>query len=92
MVQSSDGSSTGSSGDESENELTVWLDPIPFPDRKEKHMLDWLDGKKTYIVAIVAGALAAAKVLYPAFAVPEWVWIALGAFGLGFLRAGVEKK
>ena len=55
-------------------------------------ILEFLKGKKTYIVAAVAGVLAAAQVLYPGFAVPEWVWIALGAFGLGFLRAGVEKK
>ena len=75
-----------------EEEVAVWQNPIPFPDRKEGHMLDFLKGKKTYIVAAVAAVLAAARVLYPEFAVPEWVWIALGAFGLGFLRAGVDKK
>ena len=49
----------------------------------------WLDGKRTYLTAVTiltAGILAACGVQ-----VPEFVWAALAALGLGFLRAGVKK-
>jgi len=52
---------------------------------------DFFAGKKTYIMAIAAAALAAAQVIWPGFVVPEWAWIILAAIGLGFLRAGVSK-
>lgn len=49
----------------------------------------WLDGKRTYLTAgaiLVCGVLA-----YYEIAIPQYVWAALAALGLGFLRAGVKK-
>ncbi|MFO7959006.1 MAG: hypothetical protein R6X33_18120 [Candidatus Brocadiia bacterium] len=49
----------------------------------------WLDGKRTYLTAaviLVCGILTAYGV-----EVPDYVWAALAALGLGFLRAGVRK-
>ena len=49
----------------------------------------FLDGKKTYLTALailIVGILG-----YWQLEVPEFVWAALGALGLGFLRAGVNK-
>ena len=57
-----------------------------------KKLQELLSGKKTYITAAVVGGLAAAQVIWPEFTVPFWVWPILGALGLGFLRAGVEKS
>lgn len=53
-------------------------------------MLDFLRGKKTYLVAALAGLLAAAQSL--GYQVPEELWPILGAVGLGTLRAGVSKS
>lgn len=53
-------------------------------------VMQWLDGKKTYITAlviIVCGVLDSQGVK-----VPEYVWAALAALGLSFLRAGVDKS
>lgn len=53
-------------------------------------VVQWLKGKKTYAVAITilaCGIMAAYGV-----EIPEFVWAALSAFGLGFLRAGVAKS
>jgi len=59
-------------------------------DTGEKNVVvKWLEGRKTYAVAItilVCGVLSAYGV-----EIPEFVWAALTAFGLGFLRAGVAK-
>jgi len=49
----------------------------------------WLDGKRTYLTAatiLLCGILAAYGV-----EIPEYVWAALAALGLGFLRAAVRK-
>ncbi len=49
----------------------------------------WLEGKRTYLTAggiLVCGILAAFGVQ-----IPEYVWAALAAAGLGFLRAGVKR-
>ena len=52
-------------------------------------IVTFLSGKKTYIVAIVAGALTVAQALgYP---IPDWVWGILGAAGLGSLRSSIGK-
>ena len=52
-------------------------------------MIDWLKGKKTYIVALVTGLLAAAESLgYP---IPPAVYAVLAALGFTALRAGVSK-
>jgi len=49
-----------------------------------------LDGKKTYIIAVIAAVVG----LVQAFGVqiPEIVWVFLTAAGLGTLRASVPKK
>jgi len=50
----------------------------------------FLDGKKTYITAaaiLAVGILKAFKI-----EVPEYVWGALGALGLAFLRVAVDKS
>ena len=48
----------------------------------------FLEGKKTYLVALTAAVLAGAQALgYP---IPEYVYALLGALGLGTLRAGVK--
>lgn len=49
----------------------------------------FLDGKKTYITAAVAGAFAVAQALgYP---IPEFVYVLLGAAGITTLRVAVDK-
>jgi len=53
-------------------------------------LMIWLNGKKTYLTALaflVCGILANQGVT-----IPEYVWAALGALGLGFLRVGVAKS
>lgn len=52
-------------------------------------ILDFLSGKKTYIIALVAAALAFANAM--GWTIPEYVWALLGALGLGTLRAAVQK-
>ena len=52
-------------------------------------VVKWISGKKTYAVALVI--LACGIMAQQGVEVPEYVWAALAAFGLGFLRAGVKK-
>lgn len=52
--------------------------------------LDWLSGKKTYIIAIITAILGVMQA--NGTPIPEYVWPLLGAFGLGTLRAGVQKS
>ena len=55
-----------------------------------KWLKDFLKGKKTYIVSgamIVLGILQGFEV----FEISEAGWIVIGAFGFGFLRAGVNQ-
>jgi hypothetical protein len=54
----------------------------------------WLSGKKTYIVAIIAGVLNAVQALRPDLLTPATMGVinsVLAALGLAALRAGVEK-
>ena len=52
-------------------------------------LVAFLDGKKTYITALVAAGLAVAQALgYP---IPEWVYALLGAAGLASLRVAVSR-
>ena len=53
-----------------------------------KNLIEWLKGKKTYIVAIVVGILAALSSL--GIVVPEWVYVLLAALGLGAVRAAIK--
>jgi len=53
-------------------------------------ILEFLDGKKTYIVAIltgIAGVLTAFGIV-----IPELVWAILGALGLGAVRDAIKKN
>ncbi len=52
-------------------------------------LLALIEGKKTYITAVLIGLGAAATAMgYP---IPEWVWALLGAVGLGSVRAAIKK-
>ena len=53
-------------------------------------VLDLLNGKKTYLVAAIAAATAAAQAL--GYTVPDWVYAIEGALGLGALRVAVSKS
>lgn len=52
-------------------------------------MFNFLRGKKTYLVA--ASAVALAALTAGGVAIPAWVYPLIGALGLGSLRAGVKK-
>lgn len=47
----------------------------------------WLDGRKTYIVAILAGGLTVWSLL--GHVIPEYVWTGLAAVGLGAVRSAI---
>lgn len=50
----------------------------------------FLDGKKTYIIAIlvgIGGVLTAFHV-----AIPDYVWTLLGALGLGAVRSAIDNQ
>ena len=52
-------------------------------------VMRWLSGRRSYLTAAAilgCGVLSAYGVQ-----IPEYVWAALGALGLGFLRAAVKK-
>jgi hypothetical protein len=49
----------------------------------------FLQGKKTYIVALGIGIVAA--LTYAGNPVPEWVWLLLNALGLGAIRSAIDK-
>jgi hypothetical protein len=51
-------------------------------------ILTFLQGKKTYIVAVAIAVLGCAEAM-GWFSVPEWVWPIAGGLGLTTLRAGV---
>jgi hypothetical protein len=47
----------------------------------------FLDGKKTYIIALLTGGLGI--FMATGHVVPEWVWTILGAAGLGAVRSAI---
>jgi len=49
----------------------------------------WLQGKKTYIIAILVGVGAALQAM--GVSIPEYVYILLAALGLGAVRSGITK-
>lgn len=53
-------------------------------------ILDFLSGKKTYVIAIATGILAGLQAY--GIVIPDYVYALLGAIGLGTLRAGVTKS
>jgi hypothetical protein len=52
------------------------------------NLIAFLRGKKTYIIAVVIGALAGAQ--YMGLTIPEYVWVILSACGLGTLRSAIS--
>jgi hypothetical protein len=54
-----------------------------------KAVMEFMKGKRTYIVALAMLILGALQGL-DIFIMPEWGWGILGAVGLGALRAGVN--
>jgi hypothetical protein len=55
-------------------------------------IVDFLSGKKTYIVAFVSAALGLAQAIWPDLVIPQWATYILGAAGLGAIRAAVTPK
>lgn len=53
-------------------------------------MADFLNGKKTYIIALVAALTAAAEAL--GYSIPGWVYVLEGAAGLGAVRIAISKN
>ena len=53
-------------------------------------IVSFLDGKKSYIVAAMAGAAAVAQAL--GYTIPDYVWTLLGALGLGAVRNALPPK
>ena len=53
-------------------------------------VLDFLNGKKTYIVAAVIAITAGVQAL--GYTVPEWVYALESALGLGTVRVGITKS
>lgn len=52
-------------------------------------MANFLNGKKTYLVAALAAAAAVASAF--GHEVPEWAWLLLNAAGLGAVRQAIGK-
>lgn len=50
---------------------------------------EFLNGKKTYIVAILTGALGIFAAYHP---IPEVVWTILAALGLGAVRSAIGNQ
>jgi hypothetical protein len=71
------------------NDLTPWNEVIPFPKEGEDTMIEWLKGKKSYIVWTVTFILAGLKGV--GVEVPAWVILMLGSLGMVTTRAGISK-
>ena len=52
-------------------------------------IFEYLNGKKTYIVALLVGV--GAVLVQLGIVIPEWVWGILGAAGLASVRAAISK-
>jgi hypothetical protein len=52
-------------------------------------LIEFLKGKKTYIIALVAAGIAFAQAM--GWPIPEYVYVILGACGLASVRAAVQK-
>lgn len=53
-------------------------------------ILDFLNGKKTYIVAVIIALTAGVQAL--GYTIPDWVYALETALGLGAVRVGVAKS
>lgn len=57
---------------------------------QKNEIVRWLEGRKSYAIALTI--LICGVLNWQGVAIPEFLWAALAALGLGFLRAGVEKS
>lgn len=57
--------------------------------QKVVELISVLEGKKTYLVALLAGALGLYQAL-SGVAVPEYVYLILSALGLGAVRNSIK--
>lgn len=53
-------------------------------------LISFLDGKKTYVIAAIAAATAAAQAL--GYDIPSWVYAIEGAIGIGAVRVAISKS
>lgn len=53
-------------------------------------MIQFLRGKKTYIVAIIAALTAGAEAL--GYTIPGWLYLLESAAGIGAVRAAISKN
>lgn len=53
-------------------------------------IFQWLEGKKTYIVAFIGATLGLAQAIWPEFVMPEWAYWILTAAGLGAVRQAIK--
>ena len=58
--------------------------------KRAKILKEWFDGKKTYFV-VAAMVLLGVLQGFEIYEISTAGWVVLGAFGLGFLRSGVNK-
>ncbi len=52
--------------------------------------MEWLEGKRTYIIAFIAAGVGLAQAF--GVEVPEWLAYVLGAAGITTLRAAVSNE
>lgn len=50
--------------------------------------MDWLKGKKTYIVAVIAGVCVALQMAF-GIDIPAWAWESLGVTATITMRAAI---
>ena len=55
-------------------------------------VIDFLEGKKTYLVAFAAASIGLAQAIWPEIVIPDWAYLVLSAAGLGAIRAAVPPK
>ena len=53
-------------------------------------LVSFLQGKRTYTVAVIAALTAGAQAL--GYHIPEWVYIIEGALGLGAVRIAISNQ
>jgi len=52
-------------------------------------LIEWLKGKKTYIIAIIGGIVGILQAC--GVIIPEYVYAILAALGIGAVRAAINK-
>jgi hypothetical protein len=52
------------------------------------NIIEWLKGKKAYIVAIITAVCAGLTAI--GVVIPEWVYMLLAAAGIGAVRAAIK--